>query len=142
VSQSCTRVMAIASTPAAVRTSRRMVADALGASVDDADDLVDRVLLCTSELVTNAIEHGEAPAGLRVSVDDDRVRIEVADSTETEPLVRQPDLTSVRGRGMLIVSRCSDAWGIDVRPGGKTVWCEVATPDQPGRGPMAATSRR
>lgn len=130
--------MAIEPTPAAVRSSRQLVADALGATEDEVDDFVDRALLCASELVTNAIEHAEAPAGLRVTVDDGRVRIEVDDSSERLPLVGEPDPTSVRGRGMLIVDRCSDRWGIDQRPGGKVVWCEVAiVGGQVPLGPMA-----
>jgi anti-sigma regulatory factor (Ser/Thr protein kinase) len=115
--------MAIDPTPSAVRSSRRLVAEAIGA-VDD--DVADRALLCASELVTNAVEHAESPAGLRVVVDDEQVRIEVEDSTERLPALRHPDETSIRGRGMLIVQRCSDRWGIDSRPGGKTVWCELA----------------
>jgi anti-sigma regulatory factor (Ser/Thr protein kinase) len=121
-----TRSMAIGSAPSVVRSCRRLVAELLGA-VDE--EVADRVLLCASELVTNAIEHAEPPAGLRVAVDDDRVRIEVDDSTERLPALRHPDASSIRGRGMAIVQRCSDRWGIVARPGGKTVWCEVALVD-------------
>ena len=135
--------MAIEPTPAAVRTSRRLVADALDAGDDPGDDVVDRAVLCASELVTNAIEHGEAPAGLRVTVDDARVRIEVEDSAERPPVVREPDETSIRGRGMLIVDRCSDRWGIDRRPGGKVVWCELAkNGGQRALGTMASAPAR
>jgi anti-sigma regulatory factor (Ser/Thr protein kinase) len=118
--------MALEPSPAAVRSSRRLVAEAMGAADED---LVDRALLCASELVTNAIEHAEPPAGLRVVIDDDNVRIEVDDSSERLPALRHPDETSIRGRGMLIVQRCSDRWGIISRPGGKTVWCELSLVD-------------
>ena len=135
-----TRTMAIEPNPTAVRTSRRLVADAMG-PVDE--DVFDRALLCASELVTNAIEHAEPPAGLRVSVDGRTVRIEVDDSTEQLPTIRHPDETSVRGRGMLIVQRCSDRWGIVSRPGGKTVWCELSLAEvqRPRRAPMASARR-
>lgn len=133
--------MAIEPTPSSVRSSRRLVAEVIG-PVDE--EVVDRALLCASELVTNAIEHAEPPAGLRIAVDDERIRIEVEDSTEQLPALRHPDETSVRGRGMLIVQRCSDRWGIVARPGGKTVWCELALVDaqRARRRPMASTPPR
>lgn len=133
--------MAIDPTPSAVRSSRRLVAEVIGA-VDD--EVVDRALLCTSELVTNAVEHAEPPAGLRIVVDDERVRIEVDDSTERLPALRHPDETSIRGRGMVIVQRCSDRWGVVSRPGGKTVWCELALvdPQRARRRPMVTAPPR
>ena len=136
-----TRTMAIEPTPSSVRASRHLVAELIGV-VDD--DVVERAMLCTSELVTNAIEHAEPPAGIRIAVDDQRIRIEVDDSTERLPSLRHPDETSIRGRGMLIVQRCSDSWGIVSRPGGKTVWCELGLVEvqRARRGPMASSPPR
>jgi anti-sigma regulatory factor (Ser/Thr protein kinase) len=99
-----------------------MVTQAIGAADED---VVDRATLCTSELVTNAIEHAEPPVGLSVTVDEHRVRIEVDDASDLLPTLGHPGETCIRGRGMLIVARCSDRWGVIARPGGKTVWCEL-----------------
>ena len=112
--------------PASVGAARRWVADAMGPADPD---VVDRALLCASELVTNAIEHAHPPAGVRVAVGHLRIRIEVDDSSELLPHVGDPAPTSIRGRGLLIVRRCSDRWGIVRRPGGKTVWCELRLND-------------
>jgi anti-sigma regulatory factor (Ser/Thr protein kinase) len=135
------RTMEIEPTATAVRNARRLVADAIG---QGDDDVVDRALLCASELLTNAIEHAEPPATLRIVVDDRRVRIEVDDNTVRMPILRHPDVSSIRGRGMLVVKSCSDRWGIVSRPGGKTVWCEVglAAAQRAARGPMAAAPPR
>lgn len=134
------RTLALAPEPAMVRAARHWLADLIG-SADP--ELVDRALLCASELVTNAIEHAVPPAGLRVEVDAHHVRIEVDDSSEQLPLERDPDASSVRGRGLMIVHRCSDAWGIDPHPGGKTVWCELVLDLRDGqRGPMTSAPPR
>jgi anti-sigma regulatory factor (Ser/Thr protein kinase) len=123
-----------------VRAARHWLADLMGPADPD---LVDRALLCASELVTNAIEHAVPPAGMRVEVDDRHVRIEVDDSSDVVPREGSPDATSVRGRGLMIVHRCSDSWGIDPHPGGKTVWCELLVDlREPQRGPMASTPPR
>lgn len=102
-----------------------MVADLL----DGLDpDLVDRVLLCTSELVTNAIEHVGAPSAMRASVDDLLIRVEVDDRSSVHPVAHEAAPSAIRGRGLFIVERCADRWGVDARRGGKTVWCEFGSP--------------
>ena len=109
--------------PAAVRDARRSVAAFLeGWNVDT----VDRAVLCTSELVTNAIEHGAPPVVLRVEVADDGLVVEVHDGSERRPQIRRPSLTDVRGRGLLIVDSSADRWGVLEEPQGKAVWFAMA----------------
>ena len=109
--------------PSAVGSTRRAVARLLGGADED---VVDRVLLCTSELVTNALEHGGPPVEVRAFVSDGLVRVEVSDGSEHRPHVQHPGPDSTRGRGLLIVERCADRWGIVERGEVKTVWCEIA----------------
>jgi anti-sigma regulatory factor (Ser/Thr protein kinase) len=109
--------------PSAVGTTRRAVARLL----DDVDEeVVDRVLLCTSELVTNAIEHGGPPVEVNATIDDGVVRVEVSDGSESRPRVQHPGPDNIRGRGLLIVDRCADRWGVLEHGAAKTVWCEIA----------------
>jgi anti-sigma regulatory factor (Ser/Thr protein kinase) len=110
--------------PTSVRTARRAVTDQLHTAVDA--EQLDCLVLCTSELVTNAIEHGAPPIALRIAHNNGTVRIEVTDTSSAMPRPARPSLTSVRGRGLLIVERCSDGWGVEERPRGKTVWFELA----------------
>lgn len=110
--------------PASVRAARRAVAEVVDGAADG--DELDRLLLCASETVTNAIEHGAPPIELHIDVLDDRVRVEVSDASPLRPRISDPDPSSIRGRGLLIVDRCSDRWGVDETPEGKSVWFEVA----------------
>lgn len=86
------------------------------------------VLLCVSELATNALRHG-VPSGrgylLRLLTFDGTVRIEVHDSGPglSRILNRAPGVEG--GRGLLLVEAVADAWGVLPRSPGKVVWCEV-----------------
>ena len=111
--------------PASVRAARRAVSDVV-AGVVGGDEL-DRLLLCASETVTNAIEHGEPPIQLHIEVRDGQVRVGVRDSSPLRPRLGDPSPSSVRGRGLLIVDRCAERWGIEEAADGKTVWFEIDT---------------
>ncbi|MFC8518886.1 ATP-binding protein [Streptomyces sp. NPDC057257] len=86
-----------------------------------ADDL----LLCVSELVTNALLHGVPPGRrllFRLKYDGEVVRIEVHDSGTGVP--RVADDADEGGRGLLLVSALADKWGVGERDPGKVVWAE------------------
>ena len=110
--------------PTSVRAARRAVRDRLRSIVDG--DQLDRIALCTSEIVTNAIEHGAPPIDLRIEHSDGTVRVEVGDTSPLLPRRARPRPTSLRGRGLLIVERCADGWGVELRAMGKVVWFELA----------------
>ncbi|MCF3177689.1 ATP-binding protein [Streptomyces sioyaensis] len=98
----------------------------------DLDHLAEDVLLCVSELATNALLYGVPPGRgyrLRLSLGEDGLlRVEVHDSGDGEPHV--PALAPYdgeegeSGRGLLLVSALADAWGVGERVPGKIVWCE------------------
>ncbi|MEW1696729.1 ATP-binding protein [Streptomyces sp. NPDC091278] len=108
------------SVPLARDFTRRALADwGLDACADD-------VLLCVSELATNALLHGVPPGrGYRLHLYLERpgpLRVEVHDSGEGTPAVREPSGES--GRGLLLVDTLADRWGVGPRDPGKVVWCE------------------
>jgi polar amino acid transport system substrate-binding protein len=96
----------------------------------------DDLLLCVSELATNALLHGVPPGrGYRVRLVrfEDAVRVEVHDSGGGVPRLRAAGGGAAGegagGRGLRIVDALADRWGVEGREGpGKAVWCEFFDP--------------
>jgi anti-sigma regulatory factor (Ser/Thr protein kinase) len=86
---------------------------------------IDRVLLLTSEVVTNAILHARTPLRLTASVDNGQVQVRVYDSMRLVPRVRSYRADAGTGRGMHLVSALADQWGVDETSSGKCVWFTV-----------------
>ncbi|MEU0599060.1 ATP-binding protein [Streptomyces sp. NPDC006393] len=92
----------------------------------------DDVVLCVSELATNALVHGAPPGRgflLRLlPYDGGGLRVEVHDSGDGVPAVPRPDAgePGEGGRGLLLVAELADKWGVGGRSPGKVVWCEFA----------------
>jgi anti-sigma regulatory factor (Ser/Thr protein kinase) len=105
-------------------------------------DLAECGQLGVSELVTNALLHGEPPITVRVRGTAEHPRVEVRDSSveapilPTQPLDRPEtdDLLLTFGRGLSIVARCSDAWGAEIEDDGKVVWFAPAADFADGEG--------
>jgi anti-sigma regulatory factor (Ser/Thr protein kinase) len=112
----------------AVRDVRRRVArwaEENGAGAE----VLRTVSLLTSELVTNAVEHGPRDGCITVdaTVVDSRFRVAVSDESHAQPVVRERDNARVRGRGMQLVELLSSDWGVDTKAAdGKCVWFVVA----------------
>jgi DNA-binding NarL/FixJ family response regulator len=91
------------------------------------DSIVDDALLVVSELVTNAVTHAASTCRLVLRLAPGVLRIEVADNGGGSPEPQSLDLQRASGRGLMIVSAMSAAWGIDPVDGtGKSVWAELA----------------
>jgi len=88
-----------------------------------------RVLLASTEALTNAIEHGSPGGGaieVELSVTPDRVDIRVLDQGHPgTPLPVVPDAPpppdALRGRGLIIISRLSDDFELSARGDGTQV---------------------
>ncbi len=88
-----------------------------------------RVLLASTEAMTNAIEHGSplgGAIGVEISVTHDATRIAVSDegrpgATTPRLPATPPPPTSPRGRGLLIISRLADEVAVTAEGDGTLV---------------------
>ena len=78
-----------------------------------------------SELVANAVLHGEGVASVVIIEIDGGVRLEVSDHDEHAPLVAIASSDSMTGRGLALVSQLASRWGVERVANGKTVWAEI-----------------
>ncbi|MEU9609004.1 ATP-binding protein [Streptomyces sp. NPDC048057] len=85
------------------------------------DHLADTVDLLVSELVTNALQHGEGAVDVRLSRSDGRLYFEAGSASPCVPRVRDASPYDENGRGMFLVTLLADEWG--VTPGG--AWCAL-----------------
>ncbi|MDT0574285.1 SpoIIE family protein phosphatase [Streptomyces sp. DSM 3412] len=115
--------------PEALTEARHMI----GAAVRTwgARDRADEIELVADELITNALMHTEGAAIVTLRAlagPDRRLRVEVEDSSSALPRRREAGEAGVSGRGLLLVDRLTDVWGVEARGGGKCVWCEFVLP--------------
>lgn len=107
---------------ASARHARAFVASAL-ALPPDTKEIVE---LLVSELASNAILHGRTRFTVTVSQHDTATRVSFFDRNNALPAVKDYGPDAVTGRGLRIVERLADRWGIDQPPtGGKAVWFEI-----------------
>jgi anti-sigma regulatory factor (Ser/Thr protein kinase) len=97
----------------------------------ESDETLDAVVLCVSELVTNALDHATPPYELCMTRGRGRLRVEVADTGECTPVLQPLSPSARRGRGIFLVQCVATQWGVESTTAGKTVWAEFAT-----NGPM------
>ncbi|MFG2634553.1 SpoIIE family protein phosphatase [Streptomyces sp. NPDC048362] len=115
--------------PEALTQARHMVRAAVRAW--GARERADEIELVADELITNALMHTEGPAIVTLRALENgerRLRIEVEDSSSALPRRREAGEDGVSGRGLLLVDRLADIWGVEARGGGKAVWCEFRVP--------------
>lgn len=113
------------------RLAREFVLSVTGGNEDP------RVALVVTELVTNAVIHGHARPWLRVAWDGRAVEVEVEDDGPGRPTLRPLNPTTTSGRGLALVDRIADGWGIAATPEpaaprpheathhGKVVWARI-----------------
>lgn len=116
--------LADASSVAAARRFTRQTLEAWGE-----DELVDSASLIVSELVTNAVVHTGTSAQLTLGLRGRHLRIDVEDQHPGRklPIVTEPPPdTAEHGRGLMITTSLSSAWGVEYTRTAKRVWviCE------------------
>lgn len=89
-----------------------------------------------SELATNAVLHAGTRFSVALTLEDDRLRLEVKDGSPARPIVRQYGDDATTGRGLRLVVQLSEQWGVEPETTSKTVWCELTmTPPAAPGGP-------
>ena len=105
-------------------------------------ELAECAQLGVSELVTNALLHGEPPITVRMRGTAEHPRVEVRDSSVEAPILPSEPLDRPEtdgllltfGRGLSIVARCGEAWGAEIEEDGKVVWFAPAAEFADGKG--------
>ncbi|ARF58644.1 SpoIIE family protein phosphatase [Streptomyces gilvosporeus] len=111
--------------PDALSAARHMIRAAVRAW--GARERSEEIELVADELITNALLHTDGEAIVNIRMPHSamrRLRLEVEDHSSSLPRRREPGEAGVSGRGLLLVDRLADVWGVEPRGTGKCVWCE------------------
>lgn len=113
-------VEAIDRDPREVARARHLVSDVLRTWDVGAD--VPVVELLVSELVSNAMAHGQGAIQLCLDADRTRLRLEVHDDGGGSSAPRVVDGRELGGWGLRFVDELADCWGSDIDADGTSVW--------------------
>ncbi|MEU4173304.1 ATP-binding SpoIIE family protein phosphatase [Streptomyces sp. NPDC026665] len=99
------------------------------------EEMTDTAELLASEVVTNALVHGDSDVSVDVRKYPDHLRVEVRDSDPRQArpvtLPRAEDQAE-GGRGLVIVSALASSWGNSPNGRGKTVWFTLPMAESEG----------
>ncbi len=119
----CDEELELAPDASAPKAARDWIERRLGPDVDDAKLATAKLLV--SELVSNAVLHGQGRITLRAALGHGRLLAEVIDEGHGFSWIgRKPDLGLAGGWGLPMVDRESDGWGI--YEGTTHVWFELS----------------
>ncbi|MFI9099123.1 ATP-binding protein [Streptomyces fildesensis] len=119
----------LTSRPESASTARRLAVSVLRQW--SLPQLSDTVELLVSELVGNAVRHtGARTFGIRMLHRRGWIRVEVRDPSRALPCLLPVRELDVSGRGLFLVDKLSDRWGVDLQPRGKTTWFELRVLDR------------
>lgn len=108
--------------PASVGGVRAFVRSSLRAAGADEQHVAD-VVLVSSELATNVVDHAHTPYVVSLDVADDRARVEIRDGSSVVPALKDlADASQDRGRGLHILESIALEWGVTSLENGKAVW--------------------
>ncbi|MGW7231229.1 SpoIIE family protein phosphatase [Streptomyces sp. CBMAI 2042] len=117
--------------PEALSSARHMIRAAVRAW--GARERADEIELAADELTTNALMHTDGGAVVTIRVmagSERRLRVDVEDRSSALPRRRDAGSDGVSGRGLMLVDRLADVWGVESRGSGKCVWCEFLIPER------------
>lgn len=115
-------VVRLPRSPRAAHGARQAVRERFGDLL--ARDTLDDALLVVSELVTNAVLHGQGDIELHLDFDGQRVSGEVRDEgVGCAQQLRERRLDDGGGRGLGLVGQIADSWGLHEGP--NHVWFQI-----------------
>ncbi|MGW8888740.1 SpoIIE family protein phosphatase [Streptomyces sp. NPDC055749] len=117
--------------PEALSCARHMIRAAVQAW--GAGERADEIELAADELITNALMHTDGGAIVTIRVlagPERRLRVDVEDRSSALPRRRDAGESGVSGRGLMLVERLGEVWGVESRGTGKCVWCEFLIPER------------
>lgn len=119
--------------PERISAARQQVREMLHDWADP--EQVDSAVLMISEMATNVLVHtdGDALMVARASGEHGErlLRVEVADGSDELPHKRRPGEMASSGRGLVLMELLADAWGVDPRGEGKSIWFELYESAEP-----------
>jgi anti-sigma regulatory factor (Ser/Thr protein kinase) len=113
------------SSPQAPRQARQFLTEFVDG--DRQNEYLETGTLLVSELVTNAVQYAGTDLSLDLALTGSSLEIRVRDYGDGEPEVTPEDDRHLGGRGLLLVDRLAEEWGVQrMEPTGKLVWCRIA----------------
>ena len=114
--------MRLSAQPASVRDARARVRSLVA---DWPPECTATLQVLVDELVTNAVLHARSETRVEMEIDGSRLRVAVHDASPVVPRLRRYTPEAVTGRGLLLVDRIADRWGVEPDGDGKAVWFEL-----------------
>ncbi|MGW3495879.1 ATP-binding protein [Streptomyces sp. NPDC001020] len=123
--------VSLPSRPESAATARRLAQVVILRQWGLSPKLAEDAVLLVSELVGNAVRHtGARVFGLRMRHRRGWIRVEVRDPSRGLPCLMPVQEMDVSGRGLFLVDKLADRWGVDLLPRGKTAWFEMRIADR------------
>ncbi|MFH8513889.1 SpoIIE family protein phosphatase [Streptomyces gelaticus] len=127
--------------PQRIAAARQQLRDLLHDWADP--EQVDAAVLMISEMATNVLVHTDGDALMLAQATGEhggrRLRVEVSDGSDELPHKRRPGEMASSGRGLVLMEMLADAWGVDPRGAGKSIWFEL-NESGPGTGAAGAAA--
>ncbi|MFM9366650.1 ATP-binding protein [Streptomyces sp. Da 82-17] len=122
----CDAEVPLPSRPESAGTARRLAQVVVLRKWGLTPQVAEVVVLLVSELVGNAVRHtGARVFGLKMARRPGWIRVEVRDPSRGLPCLMPVQEMDTSGRGLFLVDKLSDRWGVDLLPRGKTTWFEM-----------------
>lgn len=121
----------LTSHPESAGTARRLTQAVVLSHWRLSPQLAENAVLLVSELVGNAVRHtGARSFGLRMARRRGWMKVDVRDPSRGLPCLLPVQELDLSGRGLFLVDKLSDRWGVDLLPRGKTTWFEMRVADR------------